>query len=148
VYQNSRSEGFGEEVQRRILLGTMVLSRTQYDSYYKKAQQIRRLVKEDFERVFESTDVLLTPTAPTPAFPLGSITDPLTMYLNDVMTIPANLAGIPAISLPVALSQSGLPLAMQLMARRRGEKDLLLVSNALMKHEKTQQVVSRKPPLT
>ena len=101
LYKNTRSEGFGDEVKRRIMLGTFALSSGYYDAYYKKAQQVRTLIKNDFENVFENYDVIIGPTTPTPAFKIGEkVDDPLTMYANDILTIPVNLAGVPAISVP------------------------------------------------
>lgn len=116
LYRNTRSEGFGEEVQRRILIGTYVLSSGYYDAYYLKAQKVRRLIRQDFEVAFQSVDVVLTPTTPEAAFALDEApTDPVVMYLNDVLTVPANLAGLPSISVPAGLSQEGLPLGLQLI---------------------------------
>jgi aspartyl-tRNA(Asn)/glutamyl-tRNA(Gln) amidotransferase subunit A len=116
MYVNSREQGFGPEVKRRIMLGTYVLSSGYYDAYYKKAQKVRRLIKNDFENVFDNADIILTPTTPTPPFKLGEMTtDPLEMYLNDIFTTSANLAGIPAISLPIGNNSEGLPIGLQLM---------------------------------
>jgi aspartyl-tRNA(Asn)/glutamyl-tRNA(Gln) amidotransferase subunit A len=116
LYENTRSQGFGEEVQRRILIGTYVLSSGYYDAYYLKAQKVRRLIMQDFELAFQKVDVILTPTTPTPAFALDEApTDPVVMYLNDVLTVPANLAGLPSLSVPAGLSTDGLPLGLQLI---------------------------------
>lgn len=116
LYENTRSQGFGEEVQRRILIGTYVLSAGFYDAYYVKAQKIRALIAQDFHKAFEKVDMLLTPTAPTAAFALDEKpTDPLVMYLNDVLTVPANIAGLPGISVPAGFSKEGLPLGLQLI---------------------------------
>jgi len=131
MYERTRSGGFGPEVTRRILLGTYVLSAGYYDAYYKKAQEVRALIAEDFRRVFDSgVHVLFTPTAPTPAFPLGTRSDPYEMYLSDIFTATANLAGIPALSLPVGLVD-GLPVGGQLMARHFDEASIFRVAYAL-----------------
>ncbi|PRP89448.1 aspartyl/glutamyl-tRNA amidotransferase subunit A [Planoprotostelium fungivorum] len=125
LYSNTRSESFNSEVQRRILLGGFVLSRKSVDSYYLKAQRVRRLVRDDFHDAFSSgVDVILTPTTPTPALPLDNFSSPVEMYVNDVMTIPASLAGLPAISLPVGRSGDGLPLGLQLIGSRLSEDKL------------------------
>lgn len=116
IYKRSRSAGFGEEARRRIMLGTYVLSAGYYDAYYKKAQQVRRLVREDYLKAFETVDLLLTPVSPTPAFKLGEkMTDPLAMYLGDVNTVPVNIAGLPAISIPCGLTSNRLPIGLQLI---------------------------------
>ncbi len=116
LYKKSRSEGFGKEVKRRIMLGTYALSAGYYDAYYLKASKVRTLIKEDFERAFQEVDLLLGPTTPTPPFRLGEkISDPLQMYLSDIFTIPVNLAGLPAISLPIGLSKENLPLSAQII---------------------------------
>ena len=134
MYEATRADGFGEEVQRRILIGTYALSAGYYDAYYLKAQQVRRLIKEDFEKAFNDVDAILTPTTPTPAFPLGAeVSDPITMYLNDVFTVPANLAGLPGISVPAGLSKHGLPLGLQLLAPPFEEGRLFSVANAIEK---------------
>lgn len=126
LYKQSRTEGFGLEVKRRIMLGTYVLSAGYYDAYYGKAQRIRRLIKEDFDKAFENVDVILSPTAPTTAFDIGSKLDnPVQMYLNDIYTISANLAGICGISLPVGIDSNGLPIGLQLMANTFEETKLL-----------------------
>lgn len=125
----SRSAGFGAEVKRRIMLGTFVLSSGYYDAYYRRAQCVRRLIQQDFSRAFERVDVVLGPTTPTPAFRLGEkCADPLTMYLADVYTIPANLAGLPAISVPCGFSRAGLPIGLQLIGPARGEERLLQIA--------------------
>ncbi len=117
MYRRTRGQGFGEEVKRRIMLGTYALSSGYYDAYFLKAARVRRLIKEDFDRAFEEVDVLFAPTAPTGAFRIGEKTgDPLEMYLSDIFTISANLAGIPAISVPCGFTAEGLPVGMQLMA--------------------------------
>jgi aspartyl-tRNA(Asn)/glutamyl-tRNA(Gln) amidotransferase subunit A len=115
MYRRTRSEGFGAEVKRRILLGTYFLSAGYYDAYYRKAQQVRTLLRGDFERAFEQCDALVTPTSPEAAFRLGEKTsDPLTMYLSDIYTVSANLAGIPALSTPCG-SVGGLPVGLQIL---------------------------------
>lgn len=126
MYTKTRAEGFGDEVKRRIMLGTYALSSGYYDAYYKKAQQVRHLIKNDFDSVFEKVDVLLSPTCPNTAFEIGSKTaDPLSMYLTDIGTISANLAGIPGISIPCGFDSSGMPIGMQLLAPALGEEKLL-----------------------
>lgn len=125
MYKQTRDEGFGTEVKRRILLGTYVLSAGYYDAYYKRALQVRALMKQDFDRAFEHCDLLLSPTTPTPAFTFGEKTsDPVTMYLNDLCTIPANLVGIPALSVPCGWTPEGLPIGLQLMAKAFDEATL------------------------
>jgi aspartyl-tRNA(Asn)/glutamyl-tRNA(Gln) amidotransferase subunit A len=107
----TRDQGFGDEVKRRILLGTFVLSAGYYDAYYRQGQKVRSLIQQDFNKAFSDVDVILTPTSPTPAFKVGEkLQDPLAMYLSDILTIPANLAGIPAISVPCGFSKAGLPI--------------------------------------
>jgi aspartyl-tRNA(Asn)/glutamyl-tRNA(Gln) amidotransferase subunit A len=131
MYRRTRSEGFGAEVKRRILLGTYVLSAGYYDAYYTKAQRVRTLIRRDFERAFEGCDLLATPTAPAPAWPLGErVDDPLRMYLSDVFTVAVNLAGLPAISLPCGFSDGGLPTGLQLIAPALEEPLLLRASDA------------------
>jgi aspartyl-tRNA(Asn)/glutamyl-tRNA(Gln) amidotransferase subunit A len=129
IYFEHKGKGFGPEVRRRVLLGTFVLSHGYYDAYYGKAQKVRRLIRNDFEKVFEDVDVLLTPVAPTPAFKLGEkASDPLQMYLSDVFTCPASLAGLPALSVPTRRYEIGsgeLPVGFQLIGRRFGERDVL-----------------------
>lgn len=132
MYMNTRGEGFGAEVCRRILIGTYVLSAGYYDAYYLKAQKVRTLIARDFERAFEKVDVILTPTAPSDAFAIGDKTDdPLTMYLNDVFTVPTSLAGLPGISVPAGLSPRGLPLGLQLIGRPFDEETVLSAAAAL-----------------
>ena len=135
VYENTRAEGFGEEVQRRILIGAYVLSAGYYDAYYLKAQKVRRRIAEDFSRAFEQVDALLTPTTPSAAFALGAkeTMDPVTMYLNDVFTVTANLAGLPAMSLPGGVDAQGLPLGLQLIGRPLEEGTLFSLAGALEK---------------
>lgn len=125
MYTKTRAEGFGDEVKRRIMLGTYALSAGYYDAYYKKAQQIRRLIKEDFDRAFEKVDILISPTCPNTAFEIGSkISDPLSMYLTDIGTISANLAGIPGMSLPCGYDSDGMPIGLQILAPALGEENL------------------------
>ena len=125
MYRSTRTKGFGPEVQRRIILGTYSLSSGYYDAYYKKASQVRTLIMEDFTNAFKSCDLILSPVAPTPAFKIGEkIEDPLTMYLSDIFTLSANLAGIPGISVPCGFSSTGLPIGLQLMGRHFEEKKL------------------------
>lgn len=126
MYSQSRTEGFGNEVKRRIMLGTYVLSAGYYDAYYKKAQKVRRLLKQDFDNAFKSVDIILTPTTPSPAFKIGEKTnDPLEMYLEDIFTTSANLAGIPGINIPIGKNSNGLPIGLQLMANQFDELSLL-----------------------
>jgi len=133
MYELTRGNGFGDEVKRRIMIGTYVLSSGYYDAYYLKAQKVRRLIKEDFENVFKNVDYLLTPSTPTTAFELGQKQDPLTMYLNDIFTVPASLAGVPGISIPVGLDSSGLPVGVQLIANSFDEPGLINVARTLEK---------------
>jgi aspartyl-tRNA(Asn)/glutamyl-tRNA(Gln) amidotransferase subunit A len=129
MYKSTRSKGFGPEVQRRIILGTYSLSAGYYDAYYGKASQVRTLIVRDFNKAFETCDVILAPVAPTPAFKLGAMTDdPLTMYLSDIFTLSANLAGIPGISVPCGFSSEGLPIGLQIMARHFEEGKLFKVA--------------------
>jgi aspartyl-tRNA(Asn)/glutamyl-tRNA(Gln) amidotransferase subunit A len=126
MYCGTRSQGFGPEVQRRILLGTYALSAGYYDAYYRKASQIRTLIIEDFKTAFEKCDVIASPVAPTPATPIGAhVDDPLAMYLSDVYTLSVNLAGLPAISVPCGFSQKGLPIGLQLLGSHFQEQTLL-----------------------
>jgi aspartyl-tRNA(Asn)/glutamyl-tRNA(Gln) amidotransferase subunit A len=131
MYVRTRTEGFGAEVKRRIMLGTYALSAGYYDAYYGKAQQVRTLIIRDLDRAYESFDVLLSPTTPGTAFPLGAIVDPLTMYLNDVCTIPSNLAGHPAMSVPYGLAADGLPIGVQILAPALGETVMFQVAAVL-----------------
>jgi aspartyl-tRNA(Asn)/glutamyl-tRNA(Gln) amidotransferase subunit A len=132
MYQNTRGEGFGAEVRRRILIGTYVLSAGYYDAYYLKAQKVRTLIARDFAQAFGRVDVILTPTAPSDAFAIGEKTDdPITMYLNDVFTVPTSLAGLPGISVPAGLSARGLPLGLQLIGRPFDEETVLRAAAAL-----------------
>lgn len=134
MYAKTRGEGFGAEVQRRVLIGAYVLSAGFYDAYYRKAQRVRRLISQDFMGAFESVDVLLTPTAPSAAFAIGDKQDdPITMYQNDVFTVPSSLAGMPAISLPTGLNADGLPLGLQLIGRPFDEETVLRAGSVLEK---------------
>ncbi len=134
MYKKTRSQGFGREVKRRIMLGTYALSAGYYEAYYGKASQVRTLIKRDFERAFEEVDLILTPVSPTPAFKLGEKTqDPLQMYLSDVYTIPVNLAGLPALSLPAGYTGGGLPVGLQIIAPAFSESLLLAQAYALEK---------------
>ena len=133
MYELTRGIGFGEEVQRRIMIGTYVLSSGYYDAYYLKAQKVRRLIKEDFEKAFENVDFLLTPSTPSTAFELGQKQDPIKMYLNDIFTVPASLAGLPGISIPVGLDKAGLPVGIQLIANSFDEPNLISVAHTLEK---------------
>src|SRR6185503_13566819 len=127
-----RAAGFGKEVRRRVMIGTYVLSAGYYDAYYRKAQQIRGLIARDFKEAFEQCDVLLTPTAPTSAFAAGEkMDDPVTMYLNDMFTIPASMAGLPGISVPAGQDADGLPLGLQLIGRAFDEETVLRSAAAL-----------------
>jgi aspartyl-tRNA(Asn)/glutamyl-tRNA(Gln) amidotransferase subunit A len=126
MYATTRGEGFGPEVKRRIMLGNYALSAGYYDAYYLKALKVRRLIREDFDRAFKSCDVLLSPVAPTPAFKVGELVDdPLAMYLSDIYTLGANLAGLPGISLPGGFSSGGLPIGIQLLGPPFAEETLL-----------------------
>ncbi|OKL36109.1 Asp-tRNA(Asn)/Glu-tRNA(Gln) amidotransferase subunit GatA [Domibacillus mangrovi] len=144
LYKKTRAEGFGDEVKRRIMLGTFALSSGYYDAYYKKAQQVRTLIKKDFEDVFENYDVIIGPTTPTPAFKIGEIIDdPLTMYANDILTIPVNLAGVPGISVPCGFSD-GMPLGLQIIGRHFDEKTVYRVAHV---YEQATDFHKEKPEL-
>jgi aspartyl-tRNA(Asn)/glutamyl-tRNA(Gln) amidotransferase subunit A len=130
LYRRSRGEGFGAEVKRRIMTGTYVLSAGYYDAYYLKAQKVRQLIAKDFRDAFEEVDMLMGPTTPTPAFAIGAkMADPITMYLNDIYTIGANLAGLPAVSIPCGFVQ-GLPVGLQLVGPHFAETELLNAAHA------------------
>jgi aspartyl-tRNA(Asn)/glutamyl-tRNA(Gln) amidotransferase subunit A len=132
LYELTRAAGFGGEVRRRVLIGTYVLSAGYYDAYYLKALKVRTLIARDFASAFERVDCILTPTAPSAAFAIGERNDdPITMYLNDVFTVPANLAGLPAISVPAGLSGDGLPLGLQVTGRAFDEETVLRVAEVL-----------------
>jgi aspartyl-tRNA(Asn)/glutamyl-tRNA(Gln) amidotransferase subunit A len=129
MYKKTRSEGFGAEVKLRIMLGTYALSSGYYDAYYLKAQKVRTMIKQDFDRAFEKFDVLLTPTSPTTAFKFGEkMDDPLAMYLADIFTVNCNLAGIPGISIPCGFSSSELPIGLQLLGKPFDEESLFRVA--------------------
>jgi aspartyl-tRNA(Asn)/glutamyl-tRNA(Gln) amidotransferase subunit A len=145
MYRSTRSDGFGPEVQRRIILGTYSLSAGYYDAYYGKASQIRTLIIEDFKTAFNACDVILSPVAPTPAFKIGQMTDaPLTMYLSDIFTLSANLAGIPGISIPCGFSAEGLPIGLQIMAKHFNEGALF---NVAYNFEQATDFHKKKPNL-
>ena len=131
MYENTRAEGFGREVQRRVMIGTYVLSAGYYDAYYVRAQKVRTLIKQDFDKAWEKVDVVLTPATPSPAFAPGEITDPVQMYLNDVFTVTVNMAGLPGISVPGGLSEAGLPLGLQLIGKPFDEATLFQAGYAI-----------------
>ncbi|WP_445506884.1 Asp-tRNA(Asn)/Glu-tRNA(Gln) amidotransferase subunit GatA [Niallia sp. 03190] len=144
LYKRTRAEGFGDEVKRRIMLGTFALSSGYYDAYYKKAQKVRTLIKKDFEDVFQNYDVIIGPTTPTPAFKIGeNVDDPLTMYANDILTIPVNLAGVPGISVPCGFS-NGLPLGLQIIGKHFDEASIYKVAYAF---EQATDYHKQKPTL-
>jgi len=144
-YIRARSGGFGPEVKRRIMIGTYALSAGYYDAYYRQAQKVRTLVKRDFEEAFKKVDCILTPVAPTPAFTIGAHTDdPVQMYLEDVFTVPINLAGVPGLSIPCGMSKSGLPIGMQLIGPQWGEETILRAGYA---YEQATEWHTRKPTL-
>ena len=128
IYLNSRTKGFGDEVTRRILIGAYVLSAGYYDAYYRQAQKVRRLIKDDFQRIFNDVDFILTPTTPNEAFKMGDKLDPISMYKNDIYTVPTSLAGLPGISIPSGLSTNGLPLGIQFIGNYFEEKKLLQIA--------------------
>lgn len=145
MFRRSRAEGFGAEVKRRIMIGTYALSSGYYDAYYLKAQKVRTLIMQDFMKAFEQVDALLTPVAPTPAFKIGEkVDDPLQMYLSDIFTIPVNLAGTCAISVPAGMSAAGLPIGLQLIGRPFGEETILRAAHAFEQatewHRRTAQL--------
>jgi len=145
MYRRTRSRGFGPEVQRRVIIGTYCLSAGYYDAYYGKASQVRTLIMDDFKKAFESCDVILCPVAPTPAFKIGEkIDDPLTMYLSDIFTLSANLAGIPGMSVPCGFSSAGLPIGLQIMGSHFNEALMLKVAFAF---EQATEYHKRKPTL-
>jgi aspartyl-tRNA(Asn)/glutamyl-tRNA(Gln) amidotransferase subunit A len=144
LYCKSRAEGFGAEVKRRIILGTYVLSSGYYDAYYLRAQKVRTLIRQDFLNAYREVDVLLTPTSPVPAFKLGEKTDPLAMYLCDIYTIGANLAGLPAMSLPCGFTRAGLPIGLQLLGQPFRERELLAIARG---YEQAHDWHNRRPLL-
>jgi aspartyl-tRNA(Asn)/glutamyl-tRNA(Gln) amidotransferase subunit A len=145
MYDRTRDEGFGAEVKRRIMLGTYVLSAGYYDAYYLKAQRVRTLIRRDYDRAFETVDLVATPTSPTAAFRLGErVHDPLQMYLADVYTIGPNLAGLPAISVPCGFTPGGLPLGLHLIGRTMDEATVLRVAEA---YERQTGFTARQPPV-
>jgi aspartyl-tRNA(Asn)/glutamyl-tRNA(Gln) amidotransferase subunit A len=144
MYRRTRAAGFGDEVKRRIMLGTYVLSAGYYDAYYLKAQRVRTLIRNDFARVFQDADVIVTPTAPTTAFRLGAkLSDPLQMYLTDIFTISVNLAGLPAISIPCGFDAAGLPIGLQIIGPPFGEEVVLRAARA---YEAATDWHTRRPP--
>jgi aspartyl-tRNA(Asn)/glutamyl-tRNA(Gln) amidotransferase subunit A len=130
LYFQSRAEGFGAEVKRRIILGTYVLSSGYYDAYYLRAQKVRTLIRQDFLNAYKEVDALITPTSPVPALKIGEKTDPLALYLCDIYTIGVNLAGLPGISVPCGFTQSGLPIGLQLIGQPFQEANLLAIAHA------------------
>ena len=145
MYGATRDTGFGPEVKRRILLGTFVLSAGYYDAYYLKAQRVRTLIRRDFDEAFREVDVICSPASPTTAFKLGEkVDDPLAMYLCDVYTLPASLAGIPAMSVPCAVSKGGLPVGLQIVTRPLDEATMFAVAAAWEKNSPTRDA---RPPL-
>ena len=134
MYENTRGEGFGREVKRRVLIGTYVLSSGYYDAYYLKAQKVRKLIKNDFDESFKKVDAILTPSTPSSAFKFGEKTnDPISMYLNDIFTVPVNLAGIPAISIPGGVDSKGYPMGLQLIAKALDEQTILNIALTMEK---------------
>jgi aspartyl-tRNA(Asn)/glutamyl-tRNA(Gln) amidotransferase subunit A len=145
MYGRTRAHGFGPEVKRRIMLGTYVLSAGYYDAYYLKAQQVRTLIRRDYEDAFERVDAVAMPTTPSPAFKIGEkVSDPLQMYLEDIFTVSANLAGLPAVSVPCGFTKSGLPIGMQLIGRMFDEAAVLRIADA---YERDTAWAKREPPL-
>ncbi|MDA8757697.1 Asp-tRNA(Asn)/Glu-tRNA(Gln) amidotransferase subunit GatA, partial [Candidatus Pelagibacter bacterium] len=144
MYENTRSEGFGDEVKRRILIGTYVLSSGYYDAYYIKAQKVRQLIKNDFDESFKKVDAILTPSTPSAAFKIGEKKDdPISMYLNDIFTVPVNLAGIPAISIPAGTDANNFPLGLQLIGKPLDEQKLLNIALAAEKKINFKQNLNR-----
>jgi aspartyl-tRNA(Asn)/glutamyl-tRNA(Gln) amidotransferase subunit A len=144
MYENTRSEGFGDEVKRRILIGTYVLSSGYYDAYYIKAQKVRQLIKNDFDQSFKKVDAILTPSTPSAAFKIDEKKDdPISMYLNDIFTVPVNLAGIPAISIPAGTDSNNYPLGLQLIGKPLDEQKLLNIAFAAEKKINFKQNLNR-----
>ena len=132
MYEKTRSAGFGDEVKRRIMIGTYVLSSGYYDAYYLKAQKVRRLIKNDFDNVFKKVDAILTPSTPSSAFKVGDKSnDPVSMYLNDIFTVPVNLAGLPGISIPAGLDKKGYPLGLQIIGKSFDEQNILNIAYSM-----------------
>ena len=145
TYMNTRAQGFSPEVKRRIMLGTYALSSGYYDAYYKKAQQVRTLIKRDFEEAFKAVDVIVTPTTPTAAFKIGEkADDPLQMYLSDIFTISVNLAGVPGISIPCGFTSNSLPIGLQIIGKHFDEETVLMAAYA---YEQSTEWHKRKPCL-
>jgi aspartyl-tRNA(Asn)/glutamyl-tRNA(Gln) amidotransferase subunit A len=144
MYKKTRSAGFGKEVKRRIILGTYVLSSGYYDAYYRKAGQVRRLIKDDFDSAFDQCDLVVTPVAPTTAFRIGEkMEDPLTMYLSDIFTIPVNLAGLPGLSVPCGFDAAGLPIGLQIIGRALDETLMLQAAYVLESELRLRKVPER-----
>ena len=143
MYRHTRSQGFGEEVKRRIIIGTYALSSGYYDAYYKKASQVRTLIIDDFKKAFSQCDILVSPVTPTPAWKIGEKShDPLSNYLSDILTISTNLAGLPGISVPCGLSKAGLPIGLQIQASHFAEEKLF---NAAFALEQRLGLANKKP---
>ena len=129
MYEKTRSEGFGEEVKRRVMIGTYVLSSGYYDAYYLKAQKVRQLIKQDFDQAYNKVDAILTPSTPSSAFKIGEKSnDPVSMYLNDIFTVPVNLAGLPGISIPAGVDKNNYPLGLQIIGKPFDEQTVLNLS--------------------
>ena len=143
MYEKTRSEGFGNEVKRRIMIGTYVLSSGYYDAYYLKAQKVRRLIKNDFDEAYKKVDAILTPSTPSSAFKINEKTnDPVSMYLNDIFTVPINLAGLPAISSPAGLDKKGYPLGLQIIGKAFDEQNILNIAYSMQKKIKFKNVIN------
>jgi len=145
MYMSTRAQGFGAEIKRRIMLGTYALSSGYYEAYYKKARQVRTLIKKDFENAFQTVDIIVTPTSPTAAFKVGEkASDPLQMYLSDIFTISMNLAGVPAISVPCGFTSEGLPVGLQFIGKHFDEEAVFKASYA---YEQATDWHKRRPAL-